>query len=480
MHLFNRLKLSRAKADKLVFGFSIFILATIPFVFGAVQPMVLFFYTACLWMLFLMRLWFFEPRMHLFPKSFLGLACITFLVVALAQCLPAPLAVLEYLSPVRAERLAAANALLGVNKGWFSISYDPHESLAGWVFLFGLYQFYLVLSQYCQSDRKRMRVVKVMLAVAVIESLYGLIQVLEPSVGVLWSDQHNAGLARGTFINRNHFAGFIGMVWPLGLGYILSAPYLSGNRFDDQKKSQLIKTYLVSEQLNKLCIYIVLLTIMLLSVLFSRSRTGIAGMALGLGVFAVFFATQKKTTLRAFGMIGGAVSILLLFYGLRIGLEPIIERFLKLSTDASRMAMWRDGLALLKDHPLGIGLNTFQQVFPIYRHYSDGFAGQAVHLHNDFLQLLIESGWPGFMALVGGFLVFMGRGFYQLRFNHEGRHPSQTLMAIGAASGLVSMAFHCFFDFNLRIPANALYFATLLALFHGYFRANYEHTSKEV
>ncbi len=480
MHLFNRMDHRVGKADKLVFGFSIFILATIPLVFGAVQPMVQFFYTACLLMLFLMRLWFVKPRMHFFSKSFMGFACIMFLVVTLAQCLPLPLAVLKFASPVRAEHLVATNELLGVKRGWFSISYDPYESLAGWVFILGLYQFYLVLSEYCKSDRKRMRVVRVMLAAAVIESFYGLIQVLEPSVGVLWSDQHNSGMARGTFINRNHFAGFIGMVWPLGLGYILGGAYFSRNRFFQREKRQPFKTYFVSEQPSKLCVYIVLLAIMLLTVIFSRSRTGIVSMALGLGVFAALFAIQNKTTLRVFGMIGGAVSILLMFYGLRIGLGPIIERFLKLSDDASRMAMWRDGLALLKDHPLGAGLNTFQQVFPIYRNHSDGFAGQAVHLHNDYLQLLIEAGWPGFMALVGGFFVFIGRGFYQMRFNHKGPHPSQTLIVIGAISGLVSMAFHCFFDFNLRIPANALYFTTLLAIVHGYFRANYEHTSKEV
>jgi hypothetical protein len=35
---------------------------------------------------------------------------------------------------------------------------------------------------------------------------------------------------------------------------------------------------------------------------------------------------------------------------------------------------------------------------------------------------------------------------------------------VGAFSGLVSISFHSFFDFNLQIPANAVYFVALLAI----------------
>jgi hypothetical protein len=37
-------------------------------------------------------------------------------------------------------------------------------------------------------------------------------------------------------------------------------------------------------------------------------------------------------------------------------------------------------------------------------------------------------------------------------------------MAIGALSGLVSIAFHSFFDFNLQMPANCVYFVMLLGI----------------
>jgi hypothetical protein len=42
--------------------------------------------------------------------------------------------------------------------------------------------------------------------------------------------------------------------------------------------------------------------------------------------------------------------------------------------------------------------------------------------------------------------------------------PLRFFLAIGALSGLVSIAFHSFFDFNLQIPANCVYFVMLLGI----------------
>ena len=47
------------------------------------------------------------------------------------------------------------------------------------------------------------------------------------------------------------------------------------------------------------------------------------------------------------------------------------------------------------------------------------------------------------------------------------RHdPLRFFLAVGALSGIVSLAFHSFFDFNLHMPANLIYFVTLIAIVH--------------
>jgi hypothetical protein len=44
------------------------------------------------------------------------------------------------------------------------------------------------------------------------------------------------------------------------------------------------------------------------------------------------------------------------------------------------------------------------------------------------------------------------------------KDPMRFFLAVGAFSGLISLAFHSFFDFNLQIPANCVYFITLMAI----------------
>jgi hypothetical protein len=55
--------------------------------------------------------------------------------------------------------------------------------------------------------------------------------------------------------------------------------------------------------------------------------------------------------------------------------------------------------------------------------------------------------------------------------------PMRYFIAIGALSGIVSMAFHSFFDFNLHMPANAVYFVMLMGLvYHCAWRSSKPHS----
>ena len=164
-------------------------------------------------------------------------------------------------------------------------------------------------------------------------------------------------------------------------------------------------------------------------------------------------------------MLVGIVGILAI-YSTKIGIGPIADRFLTLRGGDSRLYFWRDSLLIIKDHPLGIGLRNYEKVFPVYNlsNLSDKVVDYA---HNDYLQLLIETGWIGFAAVLTGFLMFMGKSAYRIRRLNSQKDPMRVFLAIGAFSGLVSMAFHSFFDFNLQIPANCVYFVTLMAILYS-------------
>ena len=154
---------------------------------------------------------------------------------------------------------------------------------------------------------------------------------------------------------------------------------------------------------------------------------------------------------------------MLVVYSMAIGIGPITERFFSLSNGDSRLDYWRDSLPIIKDHPLGIGLRNYDNVIPLYN-VSMLADKRLEYAHNDYLQLLIEAGWIGFTAVLSGFLIFMGKSAYRIKHMHPHKDPMRFFLAIGAFSGLMSLAFHSFFDFNLQIPANCVYFVTLMAI----------------
>ena len=442
------------------------VIGTVPFIFAAVQPWVWSFYTAAIVAGFLFHLWQKTSRRVWVPGKIFFFTVGLFFAVTFFQCLPLPPSILSFLSPFRYELLEKSWILIDRPISWQAISYSPLTSLAWWTFLLSLLLFFLVLRE-CFTSRGNLRfTLWVILGVATLESLYGLIQALVPNLGVLWVDYIASylGDARGTFINRNHFAGFMEMVWPLALGYTLALEdwQRKGNHYGNNWKKKL-KAMLSSDRLHHQLLFSLGIAIMLLALLFSRSRAGIVGAFVGFLTFVVLSGSGNKRLPLGFWIMFGAISGLVVIYGLKIGFAPIIERFLRINDGDSRLDFWHDSLTIIKDHPLGIGLGNFKRVFPVYN-VSVVSDVTVTYAHNDYLQLLVEAGWPGFLALVSGFFIFLGKSFFKVKRLSPHDDPLAFFIGIGALSGLVSMSFHSFFDFNLQMPANCIYFVTLIAI----------------
>jgi O-antigen ligase len=326
------------------------------------------------------------------------------------------------------------------------------------VFIIGLSVFFIVLRYLCTKRKTLQTVVLVIISIGFFEALYGLVQTLVPSMGVLWVDYFNEfkGYARGTFINRNHFAGFIEMVWPLALGYAMS---LTG-------RVHSLKTALSSDRLNRQALMALGIVVLLLSLLFSRSRAGILSGFIGIITFSIISRLNNKGKSNRYRWLYGSIFVLLAIYCVVIGIGPILDRFLAIGNHNSRMDFWRDSIPILIDHPFGIGLRNFETVFPIYN--TSIISDKTVTFaHNDFLQLLVETGWLGFVSLIGCYLYFLLKSIVHLKAIDSRRDPLRFYLAVGAYSGLISITFHSFFDFNLQIPANCAYFVALLAILHA-------------
>jgi O-antigen ligase len=434
----------------------LFVLATVTVLFGAVQAWVWSVYTAVIYAAFIIYAWQKSREGYGVGLNSYGAALGLFFVLTLLACLPLSGRLIGVLSPVRYNLLTQAKMLTGLDAAWPTLSYAPLHSLGWWAFLLGLGLLFLMLKT-CFASRRLLRwSLWILLGVTVVQGLYGILQALIPNLGVLWYVKSGLGDARGTWINRNHFAGFMGMMLPLLLGFSLSRV-----RWGARLK---FKTLLQSNRIHQHSLLLLALVIMALALLFSKSRAGIMSLFLGVGAFLFLIRGKDRAMPRRFWFIMGLFFGLTVLYGMRMGFDPIIGRFLALDQNTSRLDYWNDSLAIIADHPLGIGLATFKYVFPVYNVTSLTETMTPHYLHNDVLQLLVETGWPGFTLLIGAYLVFMVDSFQRIRRMVFYRDPKRLFIAVGAFSGLVSISFHSFFDFNLQIPANAVYFVVLLAI----------------
>jgi O-antigen ligase len=212
--------------------------------------------------------------------------------------------------------------------------------------------------------------------------------------------------------------------------------------------------------------------LILLGLLFTRSRAGIGTGLVGLMLSAIVLvraraasegsAQTRVATVIVFGLVVAALLVAAV-----IGLTPVLNRW-----DAEDVRMGFSGRialygavlqAALEFLPFGSGLSTFADVFPRFQAAS-GMGGFVDYAHNDYLQAFVELGLaaPIVVALLVG--AFVSR-MVELLWRVGGR--SFTLLQLAAGVALVPLMLHSVFDFPLHIPANALWFATLAGvLFH--------------
>jgi O-antigen ligase len=114
---------------------------------------------------------------------------------------------------------------------------------------------------------------------------------------------------------------------------------------------------------------------------------------------------------------------------------------------------------LIKRPLLGWGLGAFPIVYPEFRSfYTTFFVNEA---HNDYLQLLVETGLAGFSIAIW-FLVLVFRQALSKLTNWT--ETANGALTVAALLGCVGILVHSFLDFNLQVPANAALFYVLCAI----------------
>jgi O-antigen ligase/Tfp pilus assembly protein PilF len=175
---------------------------------------------------------------------------------------------------------------------------------------------------------------------------------------------------------------------------------------------------------------------------------------------------QKIMTRRA-----AAAASLLLLLALIVSGAPATERIgarLHETTNhddsvTDRFAVWRDSLAIVRDFPLlGVGLGGWPEIFTRYNRSPWDAESFWRETHNDYLQLMEESGAIGFMLFLW-VLLSQARALARAR---RIASPRQLMTVAAAGAAAAGFAAHELFDFNFQVPANALLLMVIVGLAH--------------
>jgi len=141
-----------------------------------------------------------------------------------------------------------------------------------------------------------------------------------------------------------------------------------------------------------------------------------------------------------------------------LGIGPTLERFATFQSlevnEARRLAMMKDSWRIFLDHPwLGTGLGTLQSVYPRYESLYDGKVVN--HAHNDYVEVLAETGVPGALCCLLFIALLFQSALARLR---SSRGPLDFALRAGALVACAGLLVHSMVDFNLHIPSNTVLF----------------------
>jgi O-antigen ligase len=363
----------------------------------------------------------------------------------LLQVVPMPVAVLHMLSPARAEAMDALGPV-GLKVSFASLSVFPAGTFQYFLLVCGyLVIFFLASTLMWRFRDRRWLVIWPILGIATLEAGLGL-----------WQYFGATGKQGrwGTYANHNHYAGFLEMALP----FAVMCPVALLRRARSRWHSSLALALVASG--------VWALGVLILSgIILSLSRMGFIATLSSLFVMGTLLlgTTQLSWVIgsRRRRWVGvGMVAALVLAGFVFLPPDRLIQRFAGfISTDGltgeGRTDLWVETIPLIKAYPVfGCGLGGYETAFSRFK--VSGVLVTDDFVHNDYLQLLAELGFIGFV--IGAALAF-SVARTALGGAVKSSDPEARYFAVACVGALTAIALHSWADFNLYIPANAMLLA---------------------
>jgi O-antigen ligase len=401
-----------------------------------------------------------DPRLSKLLKNVKYIFAGFFLFIAL-QILPLPLFIVRLISP-GTVRFKEQFIHQFQNLKFTSISTAPFQTFReGLEILTYVLLGFLILRTMTRRIQLH-RIFLVLVSLGFFEAFYGIFELYRTNPRILFFEKTvNKRMLTGTFINQNHLAGYLCALIPVVLGLLIARVDFAALA----RRNLRDKIIYFSEQgFAAYVIYTVLLFVMALGVLLSRSRAGLFLVAIA---FLVTF-------LLGFMNVGGGDRfhphlkkvLQIIFLGIIVvflysGVEATLQKFSSESiTHETRTQYWGNTVEIIRDFPLtGSGLGSYSWVYPAYEEHL--IHGNLAHAHNDYLEYFSELGLIGFGLLLAGILYIVVKSFTLWK---KRRNPQIKGLVLGGLVSVIVMAVNAIMEFVLHIPANMVLFTVMIAL----------------
>lgn len=317
---------------------------------------------------------------------------------------------------------------------------------------------FLITVNNIRSRRQINRLLGSIISVGAVLALYGIVQKLANAPKIYWFRYvHEVLLFYSSYINCNYFAGYMNIVIFLTLGAFFA--YLA---YLDKKRAyagfDLFEGWII--------LFIFSIVIMAVSILHTFSQ---GGLIVFLVTSAFFYSVYSKKELSkkwisiAIWVFTTALTVTVLIWIAGEKTANIFYEacrlFKEINTYGARLPVWRGAFNLIKINPLfGIGAGTFQYIFPKYK---PNIPISFSHCHNDYLELLIETGLAGLAIFTYGMYIFFKR---YMKLLTSRRNAYVKAIGYGCLASAFSVFLYSFIDSNMHIGANALLFSAILAV----------------
>lgn len=370
------------------------------------------------------------------------------------QSLPWPAAVVRRLSPEHARLAAETAAALGDPAPTAVALTLAPEVTRSTALLFAALAAVTATGAYAAASALGRRLVAgTVLIVALAQILADLPRWLAGGRTIWGVDvATDATRLRGTFVNPNHLATFLLIALALAFAWIWWAARKSAGGSAERRLAWLappVGTWLL----------------LFTGLAFTGSRSGLLAAVAGTGVVALAAgrSSRRRRARRRAALAAGAVLAAGVAMVAWLSFDAGFRRVLELRGRydggwGGRRAAWDAALELLPRFPLGTGLGTFRDAFPLVEP-----PGEEVwwHLHQGPLELLVTGGLPALLALgLGTGLVLL----HLWRRMGPGHRTEGRGLALAALGAVAAIGVQELVDFGLTMPANSFALAAIIGL----------------